>query len=250
MRSSLARATARPMASMSPSRRRPRADAAAVGASPSSTTILLDPLGKTHRINRRPVDDHHELVLRRCAPRQGLEQEAGEAAEAAAVGQAGAVIADAHRFASEAPVGCGRWTIGVPKCGCGSAGWARAGAGQPEERVGGMAAESAGRRDRVADDRDGREVGRAQSRGLGQSKVGDFHRLETHHRRGHRINRDGIGAGDDRAQRNAPAVPGPFAFGGHEAIDQADLGHRERSQRHQAARRSLHRRPAGAAPPR
>ena len=62
----------------------------------------LQPRRDAHRVCRRPVDDHHELV-RAALACQRVEQQAREPAEAAAVGQAASVKSDAHGRLARGP---------------------------------------------------------------------------------------------------------------------------------------------------
>ena len=112
------------------------------------------------------------------------------------------------------PIQSAAWVPSFPRGGTGN---------QSQERIQGVPTEAvAGCGDRVAEDSDRRQVRRAQTHDLGLAEVGDLSRFEAHDRGSHGIDGDGIGARNDRAQRKASAVSGPFALHGREAIDQAD----------------------------
>ena len=49
---------------MSPSRRRPRAAGRGGGRLAQIDDDAVDAVGKTYRIEGRPIDDHHELPVR------------------------------------------------------------------------------------------------------------------------------------------------------------------------------------------
>ena len=81
------------MASMSPNRRRPSAEAAGVGRLADLGDDPHNPCRELHRVCRRPIDDHHDLV-RAASASQSVEQQAREPAEAAAVGEAASIKSD------------------------------------------------------------------------------------------------------------------------------------------------------------
>ena len=103
-----------------------------------------------------------------------------------------------------------------------------------------MAAKSAAQlRHGVADDGDGRQVGRTQAHRLRLAQVANLHRLEAHQRRSHRVDRDGIIARDHRAQRHAAAIPWTLALHAREAVNQAEPGQEQTGQLYQAIRGPL-----------
>ena len=94
-----------------------------------------------------------------------------------------------------------RWSQSKVRPGCASSFRGRAG-NQSQERIRGVPTKApAGRRDRVADDGNRRQVRRSQTHGLGLADIGNLSRLKAHDRGSHGIDRNGISARDDRAQR-------------------------------------------------
>ena len=90
------RATARPMASMSRNRRRPRAEAARLGASRTASTTMRSKRGGTsYRGRRRPIDEDGESVLSGL-PGQRSEQLPGKSAKSPPIRQTAPVESNFH----------------------------------------------------------------------------------------------------------------------------------------------------------
>ncbi len=145
------------MASMSPSRRRPAPRRPRWAPRRDQPRSARHAIGKSHASIRRPVDDHRRAgASPGSAACQGLEQEAGEAAEAAAVGQARAVIPDAHSICLSGLPRAGvldcrlecDTSVDDPKCGCGSRSKCGLGRQFPRRQAGARADPTEWRRNR------------------------------------------------------------------------------------------------------